>query len=334
MQVWREPGGAVPNSLAIGYAIFGQLASWVLLVQPHPLPVLLGTVLAAHSMVIAAYLVHECAHATLFRSRQLNRLLGELMLWLTGAAYASFTRVQHMHLRHHADRADVTLFDYRGFLQSMPGWFRRIVEALEWAHLPAVELVMHGQVVLRPFLDPSRAQQRPRVLLVLLSRLALLAVLGYLSPWALAGFGVAYLLFLKALFLADAFAHTYPEFVISRPDEPVPNQGRDKAYDLSHTYSNLLSTRRPWLNLWNLNFGYHTAHHERASVPWYRLPQAHERLFGAHHPQVLPFGELWKAVHRHRTRRVLGTDFGDVGTGPGRADDFTGVLGVNFLNIV
>jgi fatty acid desaturase len=239
-----------------------------------------------------------------------------------------------MHLRHHSDRADVALFDYRGFLRSMPPWFRRTVEALEWAHLPAVELLMHGQVMLRPFVDPSRSHQRGRILLVLSSRLGLFALLGYLSPWALVGFAIAYLLFLKGLFLGDAFAHTYPEFVVSRPDEPVPNQGRDKDYDVAHTYSNLLSTRWPWLNLWNLNFGYHTAHHERASVPWYRLPQAHGQLFGERHPQVLPFSELWKAVHRHRTTRVLGTDYGDVGTGPGRADHFTGVLGVNFLNIV
>ena len=334
MKIWREPEGALPNGLAIGYAVLGQVGGWVLLVQPHPLPFLLGIVLTAHALIIAAYLVHECAHATLFAARDLNRRVGELMLWLTGSAYASFARVQHLHIRHHADRADVSLFDYRAFLQHKSAWVRRLVLALEWAYVPAVELIMHGQVMLRPFFEPKLAGYRKRVLVVLATRLVLFAVLGYFSMWALLGFAVAYLAFLKGLFLADAFAHTYPEYFVNDPDQPVPKDDRDKAYDVEHTFSNLLSTSWRWANLWNLNFGYHTAHHERASVPWYRLPRTHAEVFGDSHVQVLPFTELWRCVHRHRTKRVFGVDYGDVGSGPGRADGFAGVLGVNFLTIV
>lgn len=331
---WREPAGAVPNTLALGYVFLGHPLALVLLVQPGWLPFLAGIALAAHTMLIAAYLVHECAHATLFAERRDNARVGEALLWITGAGYAAFERVQHMHLRHHQDRADVALFDYRKFLRQAPPWVSRAIELLERAHVPAVELVMHAQVMVRPFREPALRGYRDRVVRMLLTRVALFALLASATPWALVGFSLAYLLFLKGLFLGDAFAHTYPEYFVTHPEEPVPRDGRDKTYDVAHTFSNLVSTRRPWLNLWNLNFGYHTAHHERASVPWYRLPAAHAEWFGNDHPSVLPFAELGRAIQRHRVRRVRGVDPGEVGTGPGRADGFAGVLGVSFLSIV
>ncbi|MFU8814000.1 MAG: fatty acid desaturase [Pseudomonadales bacterium] len=334
MSLWREPAGAWPNSLALAYAFLGHAAGLALLLQGSWLALAAGVLLTAHSMIIAAYLVHECAHSTLFAARRVNSAVGEALLWVTGAAYASFDRVQHMHLRHHQDRADVALFDYRSFLRRMPPWAARTVEALEWAHVPAVELLMHAQVMLRPFLDDGQRRYRDRVVRVLLTRIALFALLASISPWALVGFALAYLLFLKGLFLGDAFAHTYPEFFVTDPNQPVPRDGRDRAYDTGHTFSNLLSPRHSRLNLWNLNFGYHTAHHERASIPWYRLPAAHAERYGADHPQVLPFAELTHTIHRHRVRRVLGEDYGAVGEGADRAKGFAGVLGVSFLSIV
>jgi fatty acid desaturase len=334
VNLWREPEGARPNTLALAYVFLGHAAGLALLVQDAWLAFAAGILLTAHTMIIAAYLVHECAHATLFADRRDNARVGEALLWLTGAAYASFGRVQHMHLRHHQDRADLALFDYRGFLRRMPPWAARTVEALEWAHVPAVELLMHAQVMVRPFVEDGQRQHRDRVVRMLLSRIALFALLASFSPWALVGFALAYLLFLKGLFLGDAFAHAYPEFVVAEPNQPVPRDGRDRVYDIGHTYSNLVSTRYQWLNLWNLNFGYHNAHHERASIPWYRLPAAHADSFESDHPQVLPFSELTHAIHQHRVRRVLGDDYGAVGEGPGRAKAFAGVLGVSFLSIV
>ena len=46
----------------------------------------------------------------------------------------------------------------------------------------------------------------------------------------------------------------------------------DRQYEEDNTYSNLLSTRYPWLNLLVLNFCYHNVHHNKPSEPWYRLP--------------------------------------------------------------
>ena len=333
--LWREPEGALPNSLALAYAVGAHLLGLWLLTRPEVPAMLLGTLLTGHTLVIAAYLVHECAHSTLFRSRRVNRAFGEVLLWITGAAYASFERVRAMHIRHHRDRADLYCFDYQALLRRMPAPLRGLVHALEWAYIPAVELIMHYQVLVRPFTTEHLRGERARVILVLASRLALFYGLFALNPWALLGYAVAYMFMIHALFLADAYAHTYEAYYVVRGDEPVPDGGRDRAYDEAHTYSNLVSTRWPWLNLFNLNFGYHTAHHERASAPWYKLPALHAELYGrADHPTVLPYRELWRSLHRNRLKRILVDDYGDLGTGPGRADDFVGMHGVSFLSIV
>lgn len=335
LAIWREPEGAVPNALALGYAVFGQLLALVLLVQPSLLSWGAGLLLTFHTLVICAYLVHEAAHMTLFRSQRLNSGIGEILLWLTGAGYASFARMRHLHIRHHRDRADVACFDYQSFLQRSPRWVARLVYGLESVYIPAVELIMHYQVLVRPFFVPHLKPYRARVIMVLVSRLALFALLFSYSPWALLGYAIAYMLFIQALFIADAFAHTYEAYLVERPDEPVPQEGRDRDYDVAHTYSNLISTRFPWLNLLNLNFGYHTAHHEQAATPWYRLPRLHQQLYGdTQYRQVLPYRELWRTFHRNRLRRIDTDDYGDVAEGPGRADGFVGAHGVSFLSIV
>jgi len=333
--IWREPQGAIPNSLALIYAVFGQIAALGLLVQPSVWAWFAGVLLAGHTLVVCAYLVHECAHMTLFRSQRLNARVGEMVLWLTGAAYASFARVRHMHIRHHRDRADVTCFDYQPLLERAPRWALRLVYALEWMYIPAVELIMHYQVLVRPFTESRFKPYRGRVLTVLASRLALFLLLLSLSPRALLGYAIAYVFMVQALFMGDAFAHTYEAYAVANADDAVPDGGRDRAYDVAHTYSNLISTRFTWLNLYNLNFGYHTAHHERASTPWYRLPALHRELYGSGpNPQVLPYRELWRTLHRNRLARIQTHDYGSVDQGTHRADGFVGAHGVSFLTIV
>jgi fatty acid desaturase len=132
--LWREPAGALPNSLALGYAIIGYLASFALMAQPSWWVAAIGVLLCTHAMVIAAYLIHEAAHYNLFASPAHNRIAGEAMSWIAGSAYASFERIRHLHLRHHRDRADVTCFDYKSFLRRHPA-IRRLSYIFEWAHV-------------------------------------------------------------------------------------------------------------------------------------------------------------------------------------------------------
>ncbi|SFQ16655.1 Fatty acid desaturase [Nitrosomonas cryotolerans] len=334
LQLWRYTEGALPNSLAFGYVFSMQALGIYLLTSGQLLTWFAGILAMTHSLVIAAYLIHEIAHQCLFQSRKVNRIVGEVLSWICGTAYAPIGRIQRMHMRHHGDRADVTLFDPRAFLKRTPNWFRKTVYLLEWMYLPAVELIMHFNVMTRPFLNDKFKNERWRVILMGLSRLVFFGSLYILSPWALVGFAIAYLLFLTALFIADAYAHTYEFFLVSDVNEKIEKSGRDQAYDIQHTYSNLISERWPVLNLLNLNFGYHNAHHYRPAEPWYQLPELHNERFSPDSPQILPYKEIWHSFRMNRLKRIEAEEAGDVGTGTGRADGFLGVHGVSFLSVV
>lgn len=330
--LWREPAGAVPNTLALGYAVAAYPGGFLLMAQPHWLVAALGVLLTTHAMVIAAYLIHEAAHYTLFASPAHNRIAGETMGWIAGSAYASFERIRHIHLRHHRERTDVTCFDYKAFLRRHRV-LRRATYALEWAHVPAVEILMHAQVMLRPFFDRTQRGHLSRALAVLVIRAALLGVLAWASPQAVLLYLLAYALLLAVLDFFDAFHHTFDQHFVDA-DTPVPMNGRDRDYEQANTYSNVISARHRWLNLLTLNFGYHNAHHERAATPWYALPALNRSLFGDASRELLSLPELLRTHHRNRLKRVLDDDYGSVGSGPGRADAFVGAHGVSFLTVV
>ncbi|BBP00539.1 hypothetical protein SFSGTM_12470 [Sulfuriferula nivalis] len=324
----------MPNSIAFLYVFGMQVLGIYLLTSTDLISWLIGVLALAHSLVIAAYLIHEIAHQCLFQDRKINVLVGEVLSWICGAAYAPITRIQRMHMRHHGDRADVTLYDPRPDFKRVPNILRKLIYILEWCYIPAVELVMHFHVMFRPFFNKRYKQERPRVILMGLSRVALFTWIYIQNPWGVVGFAIAYLIFLMALFIADAYAHTYEFFVVTDVNEKVARNGRNHAYDLQHTWSNLISERWPLLNLLNLNFGYHTAHHAKPAEPWYRLPELHQELFSPDSPQVLPMKEVWRSFRINRLKRIEAEEGGDVGTGVGRADEFLGVHGVSFLSIV
>jgi fatty acid desaturase len=254
------------------------------------------------------------------------------MNFVAGSAYASFERIRHMHIRHHMDRADLTCFDFKGLLQRRPA-LRRMLELMEWCYVPATEVLMHLQVVWRPFLVRSQRRYLPRSLAMLLLRGGLLAMLGLWSPKALLLYLLSYGLMLHVLNFFDAFHHSFEQFFIEA-DQPLPTQLRDRNYEQDNTYSNLISLRFPWLNLLTLNFGYHNAHHQRASVPWYRLPAYHRSLYGAGSTAMMPLSALLGTWHRNRVRRVGSEHYGEAGTGMTRAEDFVGAHGVSFLTVI
>ena len=339
-RLFRDREGAIANSLALAWTCLGWLASFALMAQPAVVLNIVGVLLCAHTMVLAAYLIHEAAHHTLFIDHAANRRAGETMSFIAGASYASFERIRHMHIRHHLDRADLACFDFKRLMQRVPG-LRRTLEALEWAYVPAAELLMHAQVVWRPFLERSQHPHRPRAAAMLVVRLGLLTLLALWSLRALMLYGLAYVLFLHALNFFDAFHHTFEQYFVE-PDEAVPMSGRNAAYEQGNTYSNLISRRWPWFNLLVLNFGYHNAHHQRASVPWYRLPIYHRELYGEMGACEIPISALLSTWHRNRVRRVFAADYGNPGPasggvvngGGGRAADFIGAHGVSFLTVI
>ena len=266
-----------------------------------------------------------------------------------GAPYCHFEHVRKLHVAHHFDRADTVDFDYRRFISRAPAPFRAAVLAAEWALIPAVELLMHARTALSPLLGGVGAARRASAAVGTLAVVSLHACLLLQGgPKALALYFLATLLFLHTLSLHDAFQHTY-EVAFASDGAYVPGPGKRTAqYEEENTYSDLLSTRWPWVNLLTLNFGYHNAHHRKPMTPWYRLPALHAATYGdaladggkgvpsvERCPQLLPVRNLAGTWFRNRLRRVLEEDYGVVakGTGADRAAAFIGSLGVSFLTV-
>ena len=330
--LFRDRDAALANSLVLAWTGLAWVASFLLLGATSAWLNAAGVLLCAHAMVLAAYLIHESAHQTLFALPAANATAGEAMNFIAGSAYASFERIRHLHIRHHVERVDVLCFDLPGLLRRRPA-LRATLQALEWAYIPATEVLMHLQVVWRPLVVRSQRAYRIRALGMLALRLTLLGLLGAWSLRALVLYLAAYAIFLHVLNFFDAFHHTFDQHVVAA-DAPLPPGSRDRHYEQANTYSNLLSVRAPLLNLLTLNFCYHNAHHHRPSVPWYRLPALHRDTFGTGDRSVMPLGSLLRTWHRNRVRRVACEDYGKPGQGPGRADSFVGAHGVSFLTVV
>lgn len=338
-QIYRYADGKLANSLALAYAFGGYAAGFALLFSDSWLLNLGGTLLLGHAMIIAAYLIHEFAHGTIFAKPINNERTGELCSWLCGSCYAGFQDLRKKHMRHHVDRADVITFDTKRFLnQQCPGWLRKLVLAAEWAYVPAVELIMHYYVIVLPFItrnEKHRANRR-KVLLTLLLRTALFGLVAAVSLKAVVLYFVAWSIMLTVLRFTDAYQHTYDAFAVLEDGGKIPDDKlRDRPYEQMNTYSNVVSVRWPVLDLLLLNFAYHNAHHEKPVAPWYRLPKLHHELYGDAYAQVLPMHLLFKSFHQHRLRRVIDDDYGLVEPqGARRADGFYGAVGVSFLTAV
>lgn len=333
--LFRHADGVWPNTAALTFTVFGWPAGIWLLGQSAWWLNAAGVLLVALTLTWSAYFIHEFAHQAIFRTPQANQRWGVFMSWINGSAYASFDDLRRKHMRHHVERADVITFDHQAFLRAHP-LVRRVVLALEWLHIPAVEFVMRGFVIALPFMGERKKAARGRVIGVAVVRLTAWALLAAWSLKALLLYALAYLLFVHLLRFADCFQHTYDAYPIL-DDKPIPDDKvRDRAYEQANTYSDVVGLDAKWLNLVWLNFGFHNAHHERPVAPWYQLPALHRQLYADQSPQVVTVGELLRAYHRHRVTRVLAKDYGAVlppGT-PHRADGFIGAVGVSFLTAV
>lgn len=330
VRLFRYDDGLLPNLAAFAYAFGGYAAGLWLLLQDDAWLNAAGVPLLAHAMVIAAYLLHECAHNSLFAKNRYHAWAGEALMWLVGASYGRYEDIRHKHVRHHTDRADVVAFDFRPWLERHP-LLLRTLQRLEWMYIPAVDLAMHALVLVLPFTMAGRRDRRARVVLVLLLRLAWFGGLAWVSPRILLLYPLSYLLMLHVLRFMDVHQHTYEVLETLEQPRGAEAKRHDRAFEQANTFSNLISERHPWLNLLVLNFPYHNAHHQQPGMPWYRLPRLHRQLFGEHDRQVLPFARLLHSYHRHRVARVVHGDPPGLEVRGTRAGEFVGVVGVSFL---
>jgi fatty acid desaturase len=300
--ILKEPQGLVYYGLAIAYAVTGYIFGFAGLFHASWEVNIAATLLLAHAMVIAAYLIHECGHNLVFRQSRHNVRLGRLMSWLCGAAYGAYEDIRYKHFRHHVDNDDVVWFEYDEWFERHPVALR-LTRALEWLYIPAHDLIMHFIMVFTSFVIPERRDQRARNLTVIAIRGGVFVVLLVLYPKAAILYAIAYLLMMHVLRFMDALQHDYPYNPTLFNYRQPPHKG-DAAWEQEHTFSNPLSLRFEKLNWLTLNFGFHNAHHADMNVPWYRLPTLHRELTGNDPERVIPFRSQLKLYHRNRVKRV------------------------------
>lgn len=328
--LFRYEDALWPNVLALCYILLTYVLGVAGLLAESVWLNLGAVFVLAHSMVIAAYFIHECAHESVFKERRYNRWLSEVLLWVCGSSYSDFDDIKRKHNRHHSDRADIVSFDYRTRLVRYPRLLK-LIQLLEWAYIPVLEVLMHVLVIVLPFVKQSRQSRRKRVVFYLVLRSSFFVAIVWLSPLALLWYALAYLLFLTVMRFMDVHQHTYELYETLDQKRGPEARLRDGAFEHRNTYSNLLSTRYPWLNLLVLNFCYHNAHHDQQALPWYKLPALHAQKYGNEHQQVLSFRNLLSSYHRYRVPRILNADPVDSPVYEDQGKTFVGVDGVSFL---
>ena len=99
MSLWRDDGGALGYGGVTAYAAAAHVAGVALLLRVGSagftaaglLYALCGVALAAHGRVVAAYLVHEASHGSVFKSIAHNTRFGTLCLWMYAPGGCAYT---------------------------------------------------------------------------------------------------------------------------------------------------------------------------------------------------------------------------------------------------
>ena len=305
MTTWtfKSAKGRQWHSGAIAYSLTAYVVGWWLLFSSGWAGFIPGALLLGHGMIIAAYMIHECAHNTVFTVSRHNNELASWLGWICGSCYGTVEDIRTKHFRHHVENDDVVWFDYEGFFKKHPLVYR-ITIFLEWCFIPAHCILMHTIMVFTAFIIPQRRNQLPRNVGVILVRFSLLAALAVSAPVALVGYLFAYMLMIIVLRFVDGLEHDYPYRTNLYTDEVSEHKG-DLEWEQEHTFSPILSWRYEWVNWLILNFGYHNAHHAKPTTPWFDLPSLHRELFGEDPDTVIRLWPQLVMYVRYRRYRIF-----------------------------
>jgi len=162
-KLFKEPEGIIYNGGAILYAITGYIIGFFGLFNVNIIINILSALLLGHAMIIAAYLIHECAHNLVFKKIRFNTYLGRFFSWICGSSYGTYKDIQYKHFRHHVDVDDVVWFDYEAFFKKNPKVFK-LTKILEWFYIPAHEFIMHFIMMFSSFIIPQRGTSALEIL--------------------------------------------------------------------------------------------------------------------------------------------------------------------------
>jgi fatty acid desaturase len=302
-QLFKDAKGWAYHVGAFVYAITAYAIGMMGLFSSSWIINALSTLLLAHGMAIAAYLIHECGHNTIFKNNDHNSQLGRFLNWLCGSCYGTYEDIRYKHFRHHVDNDDVVWFEYEKWFSSHPITLK-VVKVFEWFYIPAHDLLMHVIMMFSAFIIPERKAQRIRNLRVIIIRFSLFCLIAYVNPKAAILYATAYMIMMTVLRFMDSLQHDYGyHATLFNSEEAAPHK-RDTVYEQTHTFSNPLCFNYTLPNWLVLNFGFHNAHHANPTMPWYRLPALHRELFGDDAKNIIPFSAQLRAFHRFRVVRV------------------------------
>ena len=302
LKKFHEPQGLFFHGAAVLYAIGGYVLGCLGLFSSNGWINAGATLLLGHAMVIAAYMIHECGHNTVFRSNTANAHLGRFLTWICGSSYGTFEDIRYKHFRHHMDNDDAVWFVYEDYFERHP-LLVKMIKFCEWFYIPAHEFVMHFIMVFSAFIIPQRRSQMLRNILVILVRGGLFFSVLIFYPKVALLYVVAYMLMLHVLRMKDSVQHDYGSNPSLFAEDPPSRFGGRKT-EQDHTFSNPDCLKYDWPNWFTLCFGFHNAHHKRPTVPWYRLPAYHREQFGDDPTQVIPLRTQLKIYHKYRVVRV------------------------------
>ncbi|HKX55698.1 MAG TPA: fatty acid desaturase, partial [Xanthomonadales bacterium] len=79
----HETAGLIYHGGALLYTLLAYGCGFAGLFSANGWLYLPSVLLLAHGMIIAAYLIHECGHNTIFRRNEHNARLGRFLNWIT-----------------------------------------------------------------------------------------------------------------------------------------------------------------------------------------------------------------------------------------------------------
>lgn len=247
-----QMGGHLALLAATGTALHFTWGSW----WAVPMFLVHGVVL---NFLYAAQ--HELSHATPFRTRRLNEILGRAV----GFAMLyprDFDQIQHFaHHRHTQDwendgelagRPRYTLASYLLWMTGLTYWWSRIARILRFCR----------GIVVEPYI---RSIERPIVIRE--------------ARWHLAGYAIIAAGSIAAGSWAPVIYWLAP-MIVTKPVHQLQNT--IEHLGLTHSPDTLSNTRtirtNPLLRWLGWNMAYHTAHHTFPSVPFHALPDLHAEI--------------------------------------------------------
>lgn len=248
---------------------------------------LIWPAMLVHGIVLVHHfsLQHECVHYTVFRTRWINDLVGQICGFIIVVPHRFF---RYEHCDHHTytqlygeDPELVPMpksfVEYLTYLSAVPYWRAKITEVIRHAcgHLNEAEKKFVPSVEHAAVFRDARC---------MLAAYALVFLGMALTGW----WGLIWLWFIPLLMGEPVMRFIRMTEHVGRPNVAQMHE---------NTRTSIVSA--PWRFLcWNMN--YHAEHHYASSVPYHALPKLHEKL--KDHIYVEPGGYL--GAHRDILRQL------------------------------